>query len=259
MSAPLSKVLLVLVVLGLIAPLAPAFPSRAQPAVEPSAIARPTGAARTPLQLAQAVERRASATDFLKLEAFGQAALARSDREGLQRLYHVAWIFLNQGEFDKARAWNDRMIEKAQLQGDTRYLKIGRLNQLTLQYDQGETAAADEMRRMSVSETDWFARAHATRLWALALMDRDQIGDGLKLLADADAFIPENEPYARIARAGLWEMTGIGLMKLNDIDGATAAFGRFEIDFANPAYPRPDFDAVYNLSRLATQLGEADL
>jgi two-component system, sensor histidine kinase len=220
--------------------------------------AQPPGQVRTPLQLAEAVERRAGATDFMALEAFGRDAMRRNDREGLQRLYHVAWIFLNQGEFDKAKTWNDRLDENARHQNDRRYIQIARLNELTLRYDQGETAAADEMRRISETETDWFARAHATRLWALALMDRDQIGEGLKLLADADAFIPDNGPYARIARAGLWEMTGIGLMKLNDIDGATAAFGRFEIDFANPAYPRPDFDAIYNLSRLSTQLGEAD-
>jgi hypothetical protein len=53
-------------------------------------------------------------------------------------------------------------------------------------------------------------------------------------------------------------MTGIGLMKLNDIDGATAAFGQFEIDLANPDYPRPDFDAVYNLARLSAQLGDVE-
>ena len=53
------------------------------------------------------------------------------------------------------------------------------------------------------------------------------------------------------------QVAGVGLMKLNDIDGATAAFGRFEIDFASADYPRPDFDAVYNLARLSTQLGDA--
>jgi signal transduction histidine kinase/ActR/RegA family two-component response regulator len=222
------------------------------------ASAQPPGVVRSPLELAKAVERRAGATDFMALETFGRDAMRRNDREGLQRLYHVAWIFLNQGEFDKAKAWNDRLAEAARHQGDSRYIQIARLNALTLRYDQGETSAADEMRRIATTEADWFARAHATRIWALALMDQDRIGEGLKLLADADAFIPENQPYANIARAGLWEMTGIGLMKLNDIDGATAAFGRFEIDFANPVYPRPDFDAIYNLSRLSTQLGDAD-
>ncbi|MBB3872120.1 ATP-binding protein [Brevundimonas mediterranea] len=220
--------------------------------------AQPAAQSRTPLQLAEAVERRAGTTDFKALEAFGREAIRRNDREGLQRLYHVTWIFLNQGEFDTARIWNDRLMEGARHQGSRRYIQIARLNALALRYDQGETAAADEMHRLASMEPDWFARTHATRLWALALMDRDQIGEGLKLLTDADALIPEGDAYARIAQAGLWEMTGIGLMRLNDIDGATAAFGRFEIDFANPDYPRPDFDAVYNLARLSTQLGDVE-
>jgi signal transduction histidine kinase len=54
-------------------------------------------------------------------------------------------------------------------------------------------------------------------------------------------------------------VTGIGLMSLNDIQGATEAFGRFELDFSNPAYPRPDFDAVYNLTLLAVQVGDEPL
>ena len=223
-----------------------------------AAAAETPGVARSPLDLAQAVERRAGATDFKALEVFGWEAMRRNDREGLQRLYHVAWIFLNQGEFETAKTWNDRLMEGARRQGDRRYVQIARLNALTLRYDQGETAAADEMRARAAMEPDWFARIHAIRNWALVLMDRDQIGAGLKLLADADALIPGDAPYAKIARAGLWEMTGIGLMKLNDIDGATAAFGRFEIDLANPAYPRPDFDAIYNLSRLSTQLGDVE-
>ncbi|GLK48262.1 hybrid sensor histidine kinase/response regulator [Brevundimonas intermedia] len=184
--------------------------------------------------------------------------MRRNDREGLQRLYHVAWIFLNQGEFDRAEMWNDRLAAAARHQRDQRYVRIAQLNGLTLRYDEGETAAADEMRRLAAMEPDWFARVHAIRIWALALMDRDQIGEGLKLLADADSLIPDKAPYARVARAGLWEMTGMGLMKLNDIDGATAAFGQFEIDLANPDYPRPDFDAIYNLSRLSAQLGDAE-
>ena len=218
--------------------------------------AQPPGPKRSPIELAQAVERRAGATDFAALRAFGRAAEQRNDREGLQRLYHVAWIMLNQGEFDEAADWNRRLAQAADLQKDSRYIRIAALNDLVLRYDQGDTPAADEMRRQAAAEQDWFAKAHATRIWALALMDQDKIGEGLKLLADADAFIPDTAPYADVARAGLWEMTGIGLMKLNDIDGATAAFGRFEIDFANPDYPRPDFDAVYNLARLSTGMGD---
>ena len=223
-----------------------------------TALAQPPGPRRSPLELAAAVERRAGATDFAALQAFGRQAQRMDGREGLHRLYHVAWIMLNQGEFEGAAAWNRRLAARARAQGDGRYIQIARLNELVLRYDQGDATAAEEMRRLAAEETDWFAKAHATRIWALALMDQDKIGEGLKRLTEADAFIPDDAPYAAIARAGLWEITGIGLMKLNDIDGATAAFGRFEIDFANPLYPRPDFDAVYNLARLSTQLGDVD-
>ena len=101
--------------------------------------AQPAAQSRTPLQLAEAVERRAGTTDFRALEAFGREAIRRNDREGLQRLYHVAWIFLNQGEFDTARIWNDRLMEGARHQGSHRYIQIARLNALALRYDEGET------------------------------------------------------------------------------------------------------------------------
>ena len=68
---------------------------------------------RSPLDLAVAVERRAGATDFGELEAFGQAALRRRDREGLNRIYHVTWIILNQGEFERAGEWNRQLARRA--------------------------------------------------------------------------------------------------------------------------------------------------
>ncbi|MDP2765528.1 MAG: histidine kinase dimerization/phospho-acceptor domain-containing protein, partial [Brevundimonas sp.] len=211
------------------------------------------------VELAQRVEQRAGATSFPALEAFGEAALAQPGREGLNRLYHVMWITLNQGDFERAAAWNDRLAAAALARQDERYQIIAELNALTIRYDSGDTAAAVEMDRIARSATDWFVKAHAMRITALALMDQDRIGDGLRLLTEADAAIPENAPYADTARAGLWEVTGMGLMKLNDIEGATMAFRRFEIDFSNPAYPRPDFDALYNLTRLSVQVGDQDL
>jgi signal transduction histidine kinase len=214
---------------------------------------------RSPIELAEAVERRAGATNFARLEAFGRTAMATPGREGLNRLYHVTWIFLNQGEFEKGKAWNARLSAAAREQGDKRYLAIAHLNDLTIRYDTGDETAAAEMAKISRTSTDWFVKAHAARLTALALMDEDRIGDGLKLLTEADAAAPEHAPYADTARAGLWEVTGIGLMRLNDIDGATTAFGRFEIDYNNPAYPRPDFDSLYNLTRLSLQVGNQPL
>ncbi len=64
---------------------------------------------RNPVELAQAVERRSAATDFAALEAFGRQAMTVETRESLNRLYHVTWIFLNQGEFGKATLWNNRL------------------------------------------------------------------------------------------------------------------------------------------------------
>lgn len=211
------------------------------------------------IELARRVEQRAAATSFPALEAFGEAALAQPGREGLNRLYHVMWITLNQGDFERAEVWNERLAAAAVARNDLRYQMIARLNALTIRYDSGETAAAVEMGQIARTSPDWFVKAHAMRLTALTLMDKDRIGEGLRLLTEADAVIPDAAPYADTARAGLWEVTGIGLMKLNDIEGATTAFRRFEIDFSNPAYPRPDFDALYNLTRLSVQVGDQDL
>lgn len=209
--------------------------------------------------LARRVEQRAAVTSFPALEAFGEAALDQPGREGLNRLYHVMWITLNQGDFERAEVWNNRLAAAALARRDERYQMIARLNALTIRYDSGDTAASAEMDRIGRTATDWFVKAHAMRITALALIDQDRIGEGLRLLTEADAAIPEHAPYADTARAGLWEVTGMGLMRLNDIEGATTAFRRYELDFSNPAYPRPDFDALYNLTRLSVQVGDQDL
>ena len=211
------------------------------------------------IELARRVEERAAATSFPALEAFGEAAMSVPGREGLNRLYHVMWISLNQGDFERAEVWNNRLAAEALERRDQRYQAIARLNALAIRYDSGDTAASVEIDQIARTATDWFVKAHAKRLSALALMDRDRIGEALRLLSAADALIPDKAPYADTARAGLWEVTGLALMDLNDIEGATAAFRRFEIDLSNPAYPRPDFDALYNLTRLSIQVGDQEL
>ncbi len=207
-------------------------------------------------ELARAVEQRASATDFAALETFGLDAMKRHDREGLNRLYHVAWTVLNQGDFERATVWNNRLEAQARAQNDQRYLAIARLNALTIRYDKGDLSVEAEMARTARTTRDWFVMAHAARLSALALMDQDRIGEGLRLLTSVEGEIPVHDPYAATARAGVWEMTGMGLMKLSDVAGAADAFRRFEIDDSNPAYPRPDFDSLYNLARMAIQVGD---
>ena len=214
---------------------------------------------RTPQQLAEAVERRASRTDFAALERFGEQALRLRGRERLNRLYHVAWIYLNQSEYEPFKRWNGRLAAEAAKAGDHRYQVVARLNHLAYLYDEGDTKSVDEMRRIAASEEDWFARTHAIRLTAYYLMDDGEIGAALKMLTDADAAIPENDPYGRAAHAGIWEITGLALMELNDLKGSVAAFSRFEFEFSDPAYPRPDFDSLYNLTALAVQVGDQPL
>jgi len=232
-------------------------------AVAPAGAAQPVAAAVSEapddaLRLAQFVEARAGSTDFAALDRFGVAAMRRTDREGLNRLYHVTWTILNQGDFDKAALWNRRLTEAAERQGDERYKDIARLNALTIRYDQGDTGVAAEMRRTAETGEDWFVRAHAARLTALALIDEGKIGEGLELLAQAETSIPEKDPFAATARAGIWEVTGMGLKQLNDVTGAAAAFRKFETDYSNPAYPRPDFDSLYNLTMMAVKVGDGE-
>ena len=225
------------------------------------AVAAPTAPAagvEDAMALARFVERRAGSTDFAALERFGQSALQRGDREGLNRLYHVTWTILNQGEFERAAVWNRRLAEAARRQKDDRYLDIARLNDLTARYDQGEVGVAPEMHRMARVGRDWFVRAHAARLAALALMDQGRVGQGLELLTRAQADIPEEDPFAATAHAGVWEVAGMGLKDLNDVEGAAAAFRKFEVDYSNPAYPRPDFDSLYNLTMMAVKVGDLE-
>ncbi|WP_343791892.1 ATP-binding protein [Brevundimonas kwangchunensis] len=208
--------------------------------------------------LARFVERRAGHTSFAALDAFGREAMARHDREGLNRLYHVTWTILNQGEFDQAEVWNRRLEAAARRQSDARYMDIARLNALTIRYDRGEAEVAAEMARMAQGGRDWFVRAHAARLTALTLMDAGRVGEGLERLAEAQADIPVDAPFANTAQAGIWEVVGMGLKDLNDVEGAAAAFRKFEVEYSNPDYPRPDFDSLYNMTKMAAKVGDLD-
>jgi hypothetical protein len=167
-------------------------------------LATPASAMAAPpeaIELARAVEERAAGTDFAALEAFGLEALERGDREGLNRLYHVTWTVLNQGDFDKATLWNNRLLSHARQQRDERYTAIARLNALTIRYDQGDLSVITEMDRTARTSNDWFVKAHAARLSALALMDQDRVGEGLRLLTMVETEIPVDAPFASTARA----------------------------------------------------------
>jgi len=215
-----------------------------------------TGPADDASRLVSFLEARATSTDFADLNRFGEIAMQRTDREGLNRLYHVTWTNLNQGDFKAATLWNGRLAAAARRQNDARYLDIARLNALSLRYDQGESGVGAEMLSIARSGRDWFVRAHAARLAALYEIDEGRVGEGLELLVNAEADIPEHDPFAATAQAGIWEVRGLGLQSLDDFAGAATAFRKFEIDYSKPEYPRPDFDSLYNLTMMAVTVGD---
>ena len=217
------------------------------------------GAAWQPEKLARAIEEKADRTSFSELERFGHDALRLQGRERLNRLYHVAWVFLNQSEYSRFRVWNAALAQQAMKDGDARYLSVARINELRSRFDNGDAAAGRKIEQLARSEPDWFARAHAMRTQAYVQIQDRQIGAALKLLSEADALAPRTDPYVGTARSGVWEIEGLALMSLKDLNGASLAFGRSQFEFADPAYPRPDFDPLYNLARLASEMGRHPL
>ncbi len=212
-----------------------------------------------PAQLAHEIESRADKTSFADLERFGAAAARSPSQESLARLQHVAWVLLNQSEFDRFNHWNDLLARQAAGLGDKRYLAMARINALKARYDSGDVSAHAEISRIAQTEPDWFARIHAASVEATMLIEEDQTGDALKLLSKAEVLIPEGDPAAGAAESDIWETIGLGLMQLDDLQGSAQAFHRADFEFADPAYPRPDFDGVYNMAHMAIMLGDRDL
>ena len=213
----------------------------------------------SPETVADRVEQSAETSNFAQLEAFGRDALRRPGRDGLDRLYHVAWLFLNQSEFQRFDTWNGYLKARSKQEGDSRYLAVAEINDLRSRLDRGDLAAGEEIKRRANTETDWFARAHAQSTAAYVMVIQDQIGDALQLLYEADSEIPKGEPGAGMARAGIWESEGLALMSLHDLNGAAVAFGRQQFEFAPKGYPRPDFDGLYNMASLASEIGQPGL
>ncbi|MDR3511432.1 MAG: ATP-binding protein [Caulobacteraceae bacterium] len=219
-------------------------------------VERPAGG---PARLALDLERRADKTSFADLERFGEAASRGSDPESLNRLQHVAWIYLNQSEFDRFDYWNALLARNAGRRGDQRYVDMARINALKSRYDRGDPSAGLEISRIAGSEPDWFARVHAMSAKAMVLIDQDQAASALKLMSDAEDLIPAHDPASNGAEEMIWETIGIALMVLDDLDGSADAFRRADFEFADPAYPRPDFDDIYNMAHMAVEFGDARL
>jgi signal transduction histidine kinase/AmiR/NasT family two-component response regulator len=220
-----------------------------------AAVAAPRSGTVGPAQLALAIERRADQSSFANLERFGEEASRRADPEALGRIQHVTWTFLNQAEFDRFDYWNAVLARNAARQGDQRYVDMARINALDARYDRGDVSVRGEIARLARDEPDWFARIHAMSVEALVLIDEDQAGQALKLLSEAEDMIPAGDPAANAAETGIWETLGVALMVLDDLDGAAQAFHRADFEFADPRYPRPDYDDVFNMAHMATQFG----
>lgn len=209
-----------------------------------------------PARLLAEVEARASRTTFEDLERFGDEAEKLRTTEGLRRLQHVVGLYINQNEGAKALAWNERLKARAVALDSERFRAVARLNAAIVAHEAGDTRAVNTIREIMNGTSDWYVRVTATRYYALICFDLHQIGEGLRLLATVQAQIPDDDPNSDIARSGIWEVMGIGLMALNDVRGASDAFIRYELDYNGNGWPRPDFDSIYNLGSMAIQVGD---
>ncbi len=227
------------------------------PLVASAASAEGADNARTELLLAH-VEKRASATSFAALEDFGHEAIARIDVDGLRRVQHVLNIYLNNSELERARFWNGHLASNAALIDNRRYKKLAELNEMMIAYRQGDRSQAARMRQVMDSTSDWYVRLNAVRYFAVTRFDDHQVGEGLKLLSTVQAQIPASDPETLAARAGVWEVIGIGLMSLHDVEGVTDAFTQYETKFSHDDWPRPDFSTLYNLGRMAIFMGDTE-
>ena len=210
-------------------------------------------------RLAADIERRAEATSFADLTRFGEAQVDKPGREALRRIHHVALVFLNQSEFDQFDRWNNLLAQKAGREGDLRYFDVAHIDALKSRYDRGDTSVKAEIERLAASDPDWLARVHAISMQAAILNSEREVGRALKLAFEGEALIPSGDPDTNAAESDIWGAVGIALIQLNDLQGSADAFQKADFVYADPAYPQPDFDDVYNMAYLAAQLGQTNL
>jgi signal transduction histidine kinase/ActR/RegA family two-component response regulator len=240
-GAPMVRVRTLLVAGALALTLAASGPAMAQPNSE---------------ALADAIQAHAKSATFAQLKRFGDEAARAHDVEALRRLQYSATVFRNQSEFALFERYNAALAQGAARQGNRSYAAVAALNVLAARYDQGDDSAAVALDAADESRAGWFAQVYAQTLRARILIGRHDAGAALKLLSAAEQLIPRGDSDAAAAESDIWEMIGLALMRLNDLEGSARAFQRSEFEFADPAYPKPDFDAIYNLGHLAIELGD---
>jgi signal transduction histidine kinase/ActR/RegA family two-component response regulator len=212
-------------------------------------------------RLSAAIEHRAARTSFAALERFGEVASHQDGPEALRRLHHVAFVLLNQSEFDRFDHWNGLLASKAAKMGLRRFVQIAHIDELKSRYDRGDNSVRPEIVQIADNDPDWFARVHAISTEALILNQEKEAGAALGRMFTAEGLIPQRDgdPDAAMAESDIWGTIGLSLVQLNDLQGAAQAFEKSDFVWADKSYPRPDFDDVYNMAVLAAQLGEADL
>jgi signal transduction histidine kinase/CheY-like chemotaxis protein len=216
-------------------------------------------ASASPLELARAIEARASQSSYPDLETFGLNAYRLQGRERLDRLEHVAYEFLDGSDYAKFATWNARVTAQARHDNDARYLSIARVDALQARFNKGDDGALAELKQAAEHETDWFARAHALATLAIAYDRSRQVSGALKALSEAEAIIPVNDRWSKRAHAEVWDAMTLELQAMLDLNGAARAMYRSEFEYGDPTYPRPDFDNVFNLGMLAVRGGDTEL
>jgi len=216
-----------------------------------AAVAQPDSQA-----LAAAIEANAQASTFSDLRRFGDQAAQGRDLESLRRLQYVATIFRSQSEYGLFTRYNEALARGAARQGNQPYAAVAALNRLAGRYDQGDASAIAAIEAADTPRSGWFAQVYAETLKARVLIDRHEGGEALKVLSAAEQRIPQGAGEARPAEAAIWTDIGLALMRLDDLQGSARAFKRALIEFRDASYPKPDFDAIYNMAYLAIELGD---
>ena len=224
-----------------------------------SAISIATGADLSAMSLATSIRARAEKSSFAELDRFAAVAARTPGREGLRRLEFASLVYDNQSEFERFRQLNAILARNAAAQHDARFQHMAVMDALKARYDNGESTARGGLEHVVAEEPDWYARLHGTVFRALMWNDDDRAGEALKALSAAEQAIPTGDPDTRRAEAEIWDAIGLSLIHLKDLEGGAKAFQRAEFELGEQAYPRPDFDDIYNMTHMAVDQGDAGL
>ncbi len=204
------------------------------------------------------VEQRAMQTSFADLEAFGAAAATRNDAEGLSRLQHVAWIVMNQGDFEKADHWNRQLQDAAQRQDNARYSAVARINALRIRHLRDHDVSLADMEALAAAQTDWLPTVFARTAQARRLFDESRVGDAIRLMAQTIPLIPHDRATEASVAAAAWDLVSIAHVMIDDVPGHLKAVDHAERYMAASDYPRPDHESLYNLTQSLAFLGRHD-